>query len=417
MANQTLENPKKQSKYINILFCIYTIVTMAIYILPSAKLTLPYIPVAILMLTSLPLIMFKKNEWSLYGFFLCFVSVVWVLIGYFGLVDGINDFVRNLRLFLPIIWGVFAINYCNKKQRTIILIGFAIVTIIILYNSLKALEEEPWIARLLAQDQSTSSDEINEYRLKNVGGYPFAYMMGAVTICTAWLALRLKQIWQKALCVVAVIFCYSYIIQTMYTTLLILTSVCIFLLLMIYSKNVFTKFILIVVALAIYLGIEPLLQYLSGVFDSSSLLSTKFEQMYLAVSGKGVEALGSRPVLMSQAFNNFLSSPFFGSETKSPSHSLFFELLQGGGIFGTILWIGLYVSTWIIMLKELRKNNISTVLFNACMIYFSALSIFNDTRYTFEITIAVFFIVPVLSSVIGSKKENKEDLKNIYEKD
>ena len=417
MTNQTLETQKNKSKYLNVLFCIYVIATMAIYILPSAKLTLPYIPVAILMLSSLPLIMFKKNEWSLYAVTLGFVSLVWVLIGYFSLVDGINDLVRNLRLFLPILWGVYAINHCNKKQRSLILIGFAVVTIIILYNSLKALEEEPWIARLLAQDQSSSSDEINEYRMQNVGGYPFAYMIGAVTICIAWLALKLKRIWQKVLCVVAVIFCYSYIIQTMYTTLLILTSVCIFLLLIIYSKNVFTKFILGIVALAVYLWIEPLLQYLSGVFDSSSLLSTKFEQMYLAVSGKGVEALGSRPVLMSQAFNNFLSSPFFGSETKSPSHSLFFELLQGGGIFGTILWIALYVCTWILMLKELKKNNISTILFNACMIYFSALSIFNDTRYTFEITIAVFFIVPMLSSVIGSQKENKKDLKNTSEKD
>ena len=409
MTNQTLENPKNKTKNSNILFCVYAIATMAIYILPYTKLMFPYIPVAILMLSSFPLIMLKKNSWGLFGVALCYVSLIMAVLFRYELVDGINDIVRNVRLFLPILWGAYAINHCNRKQRIIILIGFTIITCIILYNSIKALEEDPWIARILAQDQSSSSDDINAYRKQNVGGYSFAYMVGAVTICVAWLALKFKQVWKKVLCIVGVIFCYFYIIQTMYTTLLLLTSICIFFLLILYSRKISTKIFLVVIAIGIYFGIEPLLYYLSGVFDSSSLLSTKFNQMYLAVSGKGVEALGSRPVLISQAFNNWLESPIWGGNAKTPSHSLFFELLQGGGIVGTILWLTLYACTWALMVKELKKNNISTVIFNACMIYFSALSIFNDTRYTFEITIAIFFVVPILSSIFAIQKNKEKD--------
>ena len=409
MTNQTLETPKPKNKYIGVLFGIYTIATMAIYILPYTKLMYPYIPVAILMMASLPLIMFRKNEWSLYGAALCFITFVFFCIGHWSLVDGINDAVRNLRLFLPIIWGAYAIRNCSKKQRIFILLGFTVVTVIILYNSIIALEEEPWIARILAQDQNSSTDEVNEYRLRNVGGYAFSYMVGAITVCIAWLALRLKKIWQKILCIVAVVFCYSYIIQTMYTTLLILTTVCIFLLLIVCAKNVMTKYILLVVALGIFLGISPLLKYLGGVFSSDSLLSDKFDQMYLAVSGEGVDALGLRPTLIKQALENWAKTPLLGDSYSTHAHSLFFEMLQSSGIIGTGLWICLFSYTWCFMHKELKSNGVDPLIFNVAMIYFAALSVFNDTRYTFEITIAVFFIIPLLASVVSEKKSTTKE--------
>ena len=54
-------------------------------------------------------------------------------------------------------------------------------------------------------------------------------------------------------------------------------------------------------------------------------------------------------------------------------------------------------------------------LFHIGMIYFTALSVFNDTKYTFEITIAVYFIFPVICSLLGmpAKKEKLEKRKKI----
>ena len=403
MYQTTIENEATKNKYRNVLFCLYTVATVAVYLLPYAKLMFPYIPVAILMLVSLPFLMMKKSSWGMYGVVLLFSTVLLFCIGFYALVDGINDAIRNLRLFLPILWGGYAITYCNKKQRIFLLLGFLAVTAVILISSMKALQEDPWIARILAQDQTTSSDEVNQYRLQNVGGYPFAYMVGVVTIGAAYLALNLRKFWKKLLAILAVIVCYYYIIQTMYTTLLLLTTVCIFVLLFCHMKSLLGKYFLFAAALLGVFLLPPLFSYLSGVFEGS-LLSTKFEQMYLAMSGEGIESLGTRPRLVSEALQNWLKTPFFGGQYDTHAHSLLFEMLQTQGLFGLSVWIFLFVVTWRFMHKELKKAQADTTIFNVCMLYFTALSIFNDTRYTFEITIAIFFVIPVLASLMGTRR-------------
>lgn len=406
MSIEMLENRESENKYSGILFSFYAIVTLAIYILPYTKLMFPYILVALLMLASFPLIVFKKNSWGMYGLLLC-IATFFLAFAFLssGVVNGINEIVRNLRMFLPILWGVYAINYCGRETRKIILLGFVAVTLIVLFSTIKALQENPWIARLLAQDQSHSSDEINKYRLQNVGGYPFAYMVGALTICIAWLALELKKIWQKIVAIAALVLCYFYIIQTMYTTLLILTTVCVFIMLMFFFKSVILKSLLIIVAMVVAFGLGPLFNFLSKALDSP-VLSVKFHQLYLAVSGGGIDSLGSRPTLIKEALENWIKTPIFGGNYDTPAHSVLFEALQSQGLFGLFIWIFLYAYTWYFMLRELKKNRIDTLMFNMCMVYFSILSVLNDTRHTFEITIAVFFIIPVVASLQRHAPQN-----------
>lgn len=397
-------------------FCGYVIITMAIYMLPYTKLVFPYIPVALLMLLSLPALMFLRNEWSVYSVALMFFTLVLFFFACFsGLVSAINDAVRNLRFFLPILWGAYAVRFCTVKQRKFILIGFFAVALLVFVKTNIALGEDPWIARLLAQDQSYSSDEINQYRLDNVGGYSFAYMIGALTVACAYLALWFKRWWQKVLMVLCIIGAYTYIIQTMYTTLLLLTTVSIFFLLFFYTKSIGAKIILVLIAVGVFVGLPPLLQYLSGVFEEGSLLTVKFEQMYNAVSGEGVDALGGRPQLAKLALENWIKTPLFGAHYTTPSHSLFLELLQQNGLVGIAIWLFLYVYTWRFMYKQLGSRGMNASLFHIGMIYFTALSVFNDTKYTFEITIAVYFIFPVICSLLGmpAKKEKLEKRKKI----
>lgn len=410
--NYLLNAHSKWVNKISWLFVLYSAFTTAIYILPYTKLVLPYIGVAFLMLASLPLLMIKKNSWFRYGVTVAIVTVFLMfiyLIHGVSYVEAINDAIRNLRYFLPVLWGCFAVEYCTLKQQRMMLISFVAVTGLILFRTLEALEIEPMIARILAQDQSYSTSEVNAYRLANVGGYPFSYMMGLVTICIADAVFVFKKKWQKLVAVAGVVLCFYFVIKSMYTTLLLLTSISLMVLILLRSKRVLTKVLVVLVFVVLFFTIAPLFQLLSQVF-SGTLLSNKFSQMYSALMGGGTESLGLRPKLMAQALENWLQTPFFGGKYDVHSHSTFVELLQQNGLIGLSSCIYVLYASYKLLHQKMKEHGIDTLLFKICLAYLCVLSFFNDTRYTFEITLALFFMVPVYSDIINTYKKRINDV-------
>ena len=406
MISQIKEEPKSKSVFS--FFVIYVAITCMVYILPSFKLQVPYLLAGSLMLVSFPVLMTKNPRWVTYAFFLLGATAITFfsncLISQWGLVNAVNDAIRNIRFFLPVIWGCYAVKYCSPKQKKAILIVFLIITLFITFKTLKALEENAWIARILAQDQSTSTVEVNSYRLDNVGGYPFSYMMGPVTLLFFWSCIHTKKFWCKIITAVAVIICYYFIIQTMYTTLLLLTTIGIVMIFFFHVKNVIGKMLLVGLAIAVIFSLAEIFDYLSVFFGEDSLLSTKFANMHGSLTGGGLDSLGLRPQLMSQAIENWLKTPIFGGAYSTPSHSLLFELLQQNGVVGFCIWWSIFIMSWKMITDTLKMNDINPLLFHIVMLYFTELSIFNDTRYTFEITIIVFFITPVFCSIFCEKK-------------
>jgi O-antigen ligase len=99
----------------------------------------------------------------------------------------------------------------------------------------------------------------------------------------------------------------------------------------------------------------------------------------------------------------------FGSSEVNRAHSTVFSILQESGIVGLSLWIAALSYAIRIIKKRLQSKNIDTRMFSVCAAYVVILSIFNDIRSIYELTIVVFFIVPVLSVYIT---ENMEKSKN-----
>ena len=392
------------------LFVIYTFITLAVYILPNTKLTVPYIISGSLMLISLPVIMLLDRKYLNYGVVLLLISSYFLVVHilrYPVLTDGINEVIRNVRFFIPILWGAYGIRFVSEKQKKAILILFFLLTAYILYNTMVALEQEPWIARILAQDQSTSSDEVNAYRLGNVGGYPFSYMIGVVAIMVMSLTLKAKKAVYRIIGAVLMVVIYIYIVQTMYTTLLLLTTSACLILLLVQFKSPLVKLSVLILFFVIAVGFVPLLELTKGLFDSGSLLVTKFEQIIASLTGEGIDALGRRPQLMAGAISNWLSSQIVGMYTKLSAHSLILDFLQSNGLMGFALWIVLFVVAWKLILTELKMANVNPTTFNVAMTYFTVLSFFNDTKWTFDITIAAFFIVPIFCCVFFKNKKSQ----------
>ena len=390
-------------------FVLYAGLTMAIYILPSLKITVPYIYAALIMLAFLPIAVIKMqchvNYYVLLAITTLVSSAFYFVNGVYGSVDTINEIIRALRFFLPIIWAAYAFRFCSVKQRRNILIIFAVIVLFMLIKTIHALEKDAWIARILAQDKSTDTAEIRAYRMGNVGGFEFSYMVGVVVLCLTWAALKYRNVKARILCIAGAAACFYYIIQTMYMTLLLLTFVGVILLLLFKTKSRLVKIAIVLGSIIVALSLAPLFKYLSEVF-SGSLLSTKFMQFYTALTGGGADSLGSRPELIQDAVGRWLKSPIWGGyETSDRTHSTVFSLLEATGLIGLFSFLGCLFGSYKMISAELKKSGIDTLLISIVFMYILALATLNPVGYVFEVTIAAFFIAPLWSEWICNRNE------------
>ena len=390
-------------------FVLYAGLTMAVYILPSLKITVPYICAALIMLAFLPIAVIKMQCHMNYYVLLAVTTLVssafYFVNGVYGSVDTINEIIRSLRFFLPIIWTAYAFRFCSAKQRRNILIIFAVIMLFILINTIHALERDAWIARILAQDKSTDTAEIRAYRMGNVGGFEFSYMVGVVVLCFTWAALKCRNVKARILCIAGAAACFYYIIQTMYMTLLLLTFVGVILLLFFKTKSRLVKIAIVLGSIIVAFSLAPLFKYLSEVF-SGSLLSTKFMQFYTALTGGGADSLGSRPELIQDAVRRWLKSPIWGGyETSDRTHSTVFSLLEATGLIGLFSFLGCLFGSYKMISAELKKSGIDTLLISIVFMYILALATLNPVGYVFEVTIAAFFIAPLWSEWICDRNE------------
>lgn len=382
---------------------------MSAYILPSLKITVPYIYAGLLMLVFLPIAMIKMPREHNYFLLLIGTTIIssalYFVNGIYGTTDTINEIIRSLRFFLPLFWAVYAFRFCSSKQRRSILIIFAFIFLFVLVKTTFALENDIWIARILAQDKSMDSAEIRAYRMGNVGGFEFSYMAGIVVLCLTWATLKCKKIVAKIPYIVGMIVCFFYIIQTMYMTLLLLTFVGVLLLLFLNAKSGLVKIALFLGSIVVAFSLAPLFIYLSDVFRGS-LLSTKFMQFHTAIMGGGTDSLGSRPELIRAAIMRWVRSPLWGGyETSVRTHSTVFALLEATGLIGLLSFLGCLLGSYKMISAELKKSMFDTLLITIVFLYIIALATLNPVGYVFEVTIAAFFIAPLWSEWICNKNE------------
>lgn len=405
-----LKEKQNQKNEVFSFFLFYLMITCCIYIMPFFKFVVPYIVAAPLMLAILFPFFFKKTPWLTRVIMMCAVFLAVALIGalngVYSFVGAINEFVRNVRFFLPIFIGCYALKFTTKKQQTFFLFLFGVLVVSILLKTLIELEKDPWISRILAQGSDHTSSEINQFRIENVGGFEFSYMMAVITFCLTWLALKTKKILTRVLAITAVVVCFYYIIETMYTTLLLLTFIGVVALIFFSVKNKTAKFFLVIGAIAISFLMTPIFEILSSAFPEDSLLNSKFDMIYRALTEKDISNLGSRPALIAESFENWLKAPILGDNYDNlTSHSLIMNILQFSGVVGFIPWVAMFFVGYKMLLKEFKEKAIENDLLIVSFLYVFVLSFFNPIGYVFEVTIAAFCIVPMWSNLISKKKE------------
>lgn len=389
-------------------FLLVTLTTV-LYTLPSVKMMVPYVIMGGCMLLSLlPVFIHRDLFIRHFSFQLLSISLYFLIAYYlfcsFTLVDSLNEAIRVLRTFIPVFWGIMFMQVLDKSKQkmSFFIIGFCILYI--LFITLKALHENPMISRLLAESTATSDSFLNQYRMQNVGGFEFSYMIGLCTLCVFWKFLVSHKFLEKILCLFFVVLFYHYIILTQYATLLLLTSLGILGLIYGNLKTIYTKLLFIVGILFLLFFGFSLLVLLQDVFQDS-LLSMKFEQISTSIVSGDVNDLGGRPLLMFSALNNWISSPIFGGNYENlNAHSLITTILVQTGLVGLLLWLFLYCRSYKIIKYYYAKIPYALNLVGNSFVYLFLLSFFNPIGYAFELPIACFFIVPLFINVFNKEK-------------
>lgn len=408
MENSLVKKRRGPQRLLSWIWVLYAVATTVCYLLPYTQFVLPYMFMALLMLASFFMVFdnVKLFKYSVCVIVMSLVLMFTVLIMQkLSIVTGINNAIREMRFFIPVLWGMFFLKNTDVKQRKIILVIYFAVTVLVVFKTLQALEIDPMIVRVLAQDKTRGTTEINAYRLNNVAGYSFSYMMGVVVICATWIAVNASRRLVRVISVLVVIVSFHYIIETMYATLLILSVLGVVLVLFVHSKNAIGRIALIILGLVALFFMEEIMAWLSDVFSFSRVLHIKFNDIHNAIKYGDVSEVGSRPQLMLNALENWVRSPLFGSSEANHAHSTFFSVLQESGLVGISLWIGTLAFAISLIVKKLKSLNVDVRMFGLSVAYLVTLSVFNDIRMVYELSIAVFFIVPILSVYMKEKSE------------
>lgn len=385
---------------INFLFCIYMLGIILLYIMPYFKYTIPYGPVALLMLLSFPFLFFSGFQQR----FLWILLTCSILLGllYFtvkipgDMKDSLNELLRNLRFYIPVSLGFYAASHLKHRSKTMLLYSFLLLVFYIIFVTIAALFKNPMLTRALAEGVTISANTAS-YRLHNVGGYEFSYMIGVLTLVFVSYFIQPGRKAGKWFALIAAALCFFYILESQYTILLILTTVFSVIIVFRRQSHFLIKGFLILSLILLIFNLEGFFIYLSQHMKQQ-MLATKFSWLADFFSGNSVqEALHSRPGLYLEAFLDFCKSPIWGSATPSSdsAHSYVLGLLSGCGLLGLSCYLVIFLEAkrHIENCLMCMKKDIS--LFRYACWYVFLLSILNPIGTSFEIAIILYFFIPV----------------------
>lgn len=387
---------------------IYALIVSTCYILPAIKYSVPYVPLALILLFTYCLTIHngKINTMFIFptlisSFGLAIMSFIIMRRG--DLIEAINESIRELRFMAPAILCFVMIKKLNKKAMRIVFAWLSVVVLFICGNTINALNTNSMVARILAS--GTVSQEMANYRFQNVGGFEFCYAIGFVAVLFLHIFLQTKKLLLKMISSLVYIYLMYFIIRTQYMTLLLL-SICISIIIVYlnFPKRKI-KVILLLVIVALLIEIPSIMNYLGGLTNSNeSILTAKFMQISQLFSGEDISVIGSRPELYSDAFQNFLYSPIWGNVTMingnvignmDKCHSTLLGYLQGMGIIGgALFYYPIFKASKIIERSFKTYSTTSVYTWKCLLLMFILLSILNPIQYCFEICFILFLYIP-----------------------
>lgn len=393
---------------------LYLIAYLLLTLLPMVKYSVPYLVAGVFCL--LPLLAAGWRN-SKYGAVLL-VLFVWgalqgtvaYLTGNAAVTELINEPVRAMRYFVPCVLYEMLANKPRRQQRLIWCFASAVM-LFVLFSTLTAVTENPMIARLLA-GSVTQTQNLNVFRMQNVGGFEFCYAVGFTA--PVWIYLLLRGRWPvRIACAAALLLVLYFAFQVQYMTLLLLALLSVALTVLLCADKISVRIGIGAAMLLLVLLLPTLFEWISGFEGLGMQLRDKFFSLSQAFSGTGtLNDTSSRFELYRNALLDFIRSPLWGSVSSAASaasHSVFLGTASSAGVIGlgfVIWWMRRYYRH---DLSSLRAQSIDTKPFSAAFILFLVLAMLNPVQYCYEISAIVFFYVPLTVQLWSPQPQTSEE--------
>lgn len=406
-------------RFRNIFMSVYILAIIALLVLPMLKYSVKYIPIVLFTVPFVAVYTVQKRKSAIV--FLCFILMLALLFIFSFLINAplnvsaaINLSIILYFCFIPFFIFDYLSNHQNIWEIRIVLIGIAVIFLYIIFMTSREFADNPVIARTLATG-SIEDEYINEMRMKNVGGFGFAYAVGMFIPYVAIRIVRAKGS-ERILPIVVYILLLVFALYCQYTTLLLFAITFSIIVFIAGSKSVFTKSILIFAALLIVVNISGIFKFLGNNLPLTSL-AYHFKNLYISINTG--EETTSRLLAMRRCYSMFRKAPFFGGNILDPynhyviasGHSTYFPILASNGIVGlSILFLttALIIASIYSKVNRVSKNINKQSMIAIIYIMYFLLGFFNPTHNAYEISVIIFIFIPLIEiyeSIDGSRRE------------
>lgn len=383
---------------------LYVMVIIALLLVPSLKYDFKYAQVVML---SLPLIAIAFIEGKtfrkalLINVILLFVTFMsYYVINVRGNLGQAQGLLVTMYLFtLPYLICQYLIDIKDTVLMKWICIATCGILAYIMIVTFREYAYDPTISRKLAS--SVIDPYIISQIKKNIGGFGFCYCLGMFAPYLTSVIGRVKGK-QKFVAMASLLFILVFSVFSQYTTLILLSVISIFYVILTQGKMSVKKVITLVLFIVITLSFRKILLFLANNVGLSTL-SNHFYSLYYILGGE--EDFG-RWSLYKANFILFLQNPIFGADLTvhyneylvDHAHSTAFSRMSGGGIIGFGGFVGFIASAWYYLTKKSSMRYLIPVF-----VVYILLSILNPV--TPEISITAFLIIPLIEYQFINKEE------------
>lgn len=390
-------------------WAIYILIYLPLCLLPAIKYSIPYVIAGVF--SMLPLIIVSLNNMR-YRTILVLLVALGIIQATFVVLHGnapvteiFNEPIRSVRYFVPCVLLDKVFDFGKKGQRFVWLFATALIVFVIV-QTLSALENDPMVARILAQG-SIEDEELMNYRFQNVGGFGNCYSLCLTFVVWVYFMFHSSKV-MRLISVAVAVFILYFTLQVQYMTMFLLCIVALLLVALYCSKNLYTRLLSIVFAVVALLFLSSILRWIASLGVESTIYTKLTE---FADTLDGVNTLSdttSRADLYKSAFNAFLSSPIFGVTNTSNAHSTILGVLANSGIIGLFAYFYGFKQMHNVTTICLKEQNIDVKIFNITFALFLILALVNPVHYVYEISVVLLFYIPLTLNVFSKKAIQKQ---------
>ncbi|MBQ2815065.1 MAG: hypothetical protein IJE65_00125 [Clostridia bacterium] len=301
-----------------------------------------------------------------------------------------------LMMFFPLLMFYRLKEHAGERNKKFLLyLAYALVAYVFV-KTLTEMIANPGITRHWS--------EFAEISESNIGSYSFVYSIPYIAVIFGMFLLYARSSLAKIIFFGCIIVCFYFLLLAQYTLALLITIIGLVLLFVQVYDSVSIKALIVCLVIAFFVLAPYIFNWLADNVPSESM-SIRLREIgdFFSSGDASSENLGGRMTLYIAAFKDFLRSPLYGHEVLGyDPHSTFLNILSDTGLLGFIPFI--YVFTGCNKVSKLLLGE-SAKLFTPIFFMLVAMGLTNPIHSARQISLAVWFIVPLTIDLYINKRE------------